>query len=83
MQWDTQAGNITTHIKVKIYFTLPELSATKIVMLNFHMDDSINGIYDMILSRYILTALGLNLKFSNCVLKEDYGPLKKFDSTHG
>ena len=27
MQWDTQAGSITTNIKGKIYFTLPRLSA--------------------------------------------------------
>ena len=31
MQWHSQDGNITTNLKVKIYFTLPELSATKIV----------------------------------------------------
>ena len=28
MQWHTQAGNITTNIKVEIDFTLTELSAT-------------------------------------------------------
>ena len=31
MQWHTQAGKITTNLKVKIDFTLPEISATKIV----------------------------------------------------
>ena len=30
-QWKTQGGNITTHHKVKIYFTLNGFSATKIV----------------------------------------------------
>ena len=25
MQWNTQAGNITTNFKVKVYFTLPAL----------------------------------------------------------
>ena len=40
MQWHTQEGNITTTIKVKIYFTLTELSATKTVTWNFHADES-------------------------------------------
>ena len=29
MQWPTQAGNITTNQKVKIFITLTELSTTK------------------------------------------------------
>ena len=36
MKWHTQAGNIATNIKVKIDFTLPELSAEKIVACNFN-----------------------------------------------
>ena len=61
MQWHTQVGIITTNIKVEIYFTLPKISATKIVTWNFHVDDSAKGGYDMILGRYLLTALGSNL----------------------
>ena len=34
MQLHTQAGNITTNLKVKIDFTLTELSATKTVTWN-------------------------------------------------
>ena len=29
MQWNTQSGNITTNLKVKMDVTLTELSATK------------------------------------------------------
>ena len=29
IKWNTQAGKITTNLKVKIYFTLPELSVEK------------------------------------------------------
>ena len=53
IKWHTQAGNITTNLKVKYIFTLPELSATKIVTLNFHVYDSAEGRHDMILGRYI------------------------------
>ena len=52
MHWQTQAGKITTNLKVKVEFTLPELNAKKSVTWNFHLDDSAKGIYDMILSRY-------------------------------
>ena len=55
MQWNTQAENITTNIKVKINFTLPALRATNGVTCNFHVYDSAKGRYYMILGRYLLT----------------------------
>ena len=55
MQWHIQAGNITSNIKFKVYFTLPELSAMYVVTCNFHVDYSAKGIYDTILGQYILT----------------------------
>ena len=62
MTCHTQASSITTDIKAKIYFTFPELTAKTIVTWNFHVDDSTKGRYNMILGRYLLTTLGLNLK---------------------
>ena len=62
MQWYTQAGNITTNINVKVYFTLPALSATNIMTWKFPVDDSYKGRYNMILGKNILTEIGLNLK---------------------
>ena len=35
-------------MKVKIYFTLPEINATEIVMCIFQVDDSTKCRYDMI-----------------------------------
>ena len=32
MQWQNQVDNITTNLKVKMYFTLPEFSVTKQLM---------------------------------------------------
>ena len=55
MQWHTQVGKITTHSKVRVDFSLPELSEKKIVTWNCHVDDSTKGIYDMILGRDLLT----------------------------
>ena len=55
MQWHTHAGKITINITVKMDFILPELSATKIVMCNCHVDDSAKSRYDMILCINLLT----------------------------
>ena len=59
--WKTQAGKFTTSKKVNIDFCLPEFSATKIVTWKCHIDKYTNGRYDMILCRYLLTALGMDL----------------------
>ena len=71
-----QSGSSTANIKVKMYFTLPELRVTKHLTWNCHVDDSAKGIHDIILGRYILTALGLNIKLSYHVIEADYEPFK-------
>ena len=38
-----------------------------------HVDDSTKGRYDMILGQYLLTELGLNLKFSDHAIEADDG----------
>ena len=43
MQWHSQAGSITNHLKVEVEFTLPELRATNVVMSKYHVDDSAKG----------------------------------------
>ena len=75
MQWHKETVKITTNITVKIYFTLPELSATKIVTWNFYVDEYAKRRYDIILGRYKLTALGLNLKLYYHVIGVNNGPL--------
>ena len=64
MQCKTQAFNLATNLKVKIYFILPEFSAKKIVTWECRVNDSTKGINNMILGRYIFTELVLNLKIS-------------------
>ena len=55
MKWHTQAGNITTNLKVKIYFTLPGLIATAIMTWKCNVDESKKSKYIMMLGRYLLT----------------------------
>ena len=85
MQWQTQSGNIKTNFKFKICFTLPALRAMNVMTWNCHVYDSSKGRYDMILGGYMLTELGLNLKFSEDVIKADEGPFKRSTvySNHG
>ena len=49
MKRETQAFILTTNLKVKIDFTLPEFSATKKVTWHSHVDDSFKGRYKMIM----------------------------------
>ena len=53
MQWNTQAGNITTNLKVKIYFILLTLSATNFGTWDFNVDNCSKSRCDMILGQYI------------------------------
>ena len=55
MQWNTQAGNITTNLKVKADLTLNTLSVTNVMTFNCHVYESAKGRYDMILGQGILT----------------------------
>ena len=77
-QFHTHARNITTNIKVKVYFTLPALSTTNVVIYKCHVDDSPKGRYFMILEKYILTKLRLNIKLFEHVIKSDDGTLKGY-----
>ena len=72
--WENQAGKFTTSKKMNIDFCLPEFSVTKIVMWKFHVNESTNSRYDMSLGRDLLTALGLDLKFSENIIIIEEGP---------
>ena len=74
MQWNTQVGNITTNLKVKIDSILPALSPMNVMTWNCHVVDSSKGRYYMILGKYLFTELGLNIKLSEHVIKSDDGP---------
>ena len=55
--------------------TLPAFRSKNIVTWNCHVHDSVKGRYDMILGSNIFRALGLNIKFSEHIIKADDGPL--------
>ena len=45
-------------------------------MWNCHVDESAKNRYEMIIGRYILKLLGVNLKLSEHVIEAYYRPLK-------
>ena len=69
MQCHTTAGSININIKVNILFILPEITRIKIVTWNFHVDVSAKVRYYMILGRYPLTDLLLDIKLSDHIIE--------------
>ena len=58
------ARDFMTNYMVIVEFSLSLLSATIIVSQKCHMNDSTSGRYDMIISRDLLTTIGIDLKFT-------------------
>ena len=79
-QWQAQAGTFTTDQKHKLNFFLQEFSATKIVTWECHVRESTNSRYDMILGRDLLTALGMDMKFSDNIIIGGEGPYEQFSA---
>ena len=80
IMWETQVGNFMTSKKVNIDFFLPEFSATKIVTCECNVDESTNSRYDMILGRDLITALGLDFKFSDNIIIVNEGPYEGYST---
>ena len=63
-----------TSKKVNVDFCLPECSATKVMSCKCHVDNKTNSRYDMILGRGLITAMGLDLKYSENLIIGGAGP---------
>ena len=66
--WETQDGKFTTSKKLKVYFCLPKFSVTKIAMWKCHVDKSTTSRCNMVLGKYLITALRLDLMFSENII---------------
>ena len=62
LKWKIKADNITNHHNIRIDFTLTEFIETHNLTWRFHVYESAKSRYHMIIRRYILTALELNLQ---------------------
>jgi len=83
----TGGGAMSTKWESKQYFSLSELSWSKIVDWTFQITDSKNLGYDMIIGRDIMQSLGINLLFSDHTIQwegsrvpmRDFNKLKKLN----
>ena len=83
----TGGGDMSTKWESKQYFSLSELSRSKIVDWTFQVTDSKNLGYDMIIGRDIMQSLGINLLFSEQTIQwegaqvpmRDFNKLKKYN----
>ena len=70
----TQGGDFLTTYKTNVELVLPELDATKSVTWSFHVGElQKNSQYDMIIGRYLLLELKLDLCFSSYTIKGNGG----------
>ena len=66
--WQTKPEKFTTNGMATVDFCLPGFSALKIATQKCHVDDSTKIRYTTIPGRYLITALGLGIKFYKHVI---------------
>ena len=71
--WKTKAGSFSTTEKCKCTFSMPEFHEGKEIEWKVYVDETSDtlGHYDMIMGRDMLDALGIDLLFSEQVVKWD------------
>ena len=71
--WNKKSGMFNTAGKCKVAFTLPEFHEHKEIEWNVHVDqsDHNSSTYDMIIGRDLLGTLGMDLCFSDNMIKWD------------
>ena len=65
---ENTSHNIATNKNVEIDFFLPYFRATKIVTRECHINDSAESRYNLIIGKYLPTALLLDLNFSEHII---------------
>ena len=73
VNWTTKAGNLQTNEKCKIVFSLPEFHPGREIEWDAYVDptSSLNSRYDMIIGRDLLMELGIDILFSEGMIKWD------------
>ena len=81
--WTTKAGSFSTSRKCKCKFTLPEFHENRKVEWNVYVDESKSslGTYDMIIGRDLMDAIGMDLLFSENLMKWDNATVPMRDTS--
>lgn len=80
--WTTPAGELETKTKVKCSFSIPEMHQGRVIDCQIHLTESL-GNYDMIIGRDLLTALGMDIRFSDNLIYWDEAELPFRDTDSG
>ena len=77
------AGSFTTTKKCKCKFLLPEFHAHRVIEWDVYVDDSKSNVsrYDMIIGRDLMEAIGLDLLFSENLMRWDNATVPMRDSS--
>lgn len=67
--WKNASGEITSSIKCKLVFNLPEFTNSRLITHKFHVMEEILPGYDMIIGRDLMRLLKLDVKYSTSTLE--------------
>ena len=68
--WSTPSGGVSTNVKAKSQFTVPELHGDRLTEWDFHVTPQL-GSHDLTTGRDTLEFLGVDTRFSNQVIEWD------------
>ena len=80
--WNTKAGTFSTTRKCKCKFMLPEFHAHRLIEWEVYVDDSTSlSTYDMIIGRDLMDSIGLDLLFSENLMRWDNATVPMRDTS--
>jgi len=81
--WKTKAGSFSTTKKCKCKFMLPEFHKNRVVEWEMYVDESSSNLssYDMIIGRDLMDSIGLDLLFSENLIRWDNATVPMRDNS--
>jgi len=81
--WKTKAGSFSTTKKCKCKFMLPEFHKNRVVEWEMYVDESSSSLsnYDMIIGRDLMDSIGLDLLFSENLIRWDNATVPMRDNS--
>lgn len=80
--WNTKAGTFSTTKKCKCKFMLPEFHAHRLIEWEMYVDDSTSlSTYDMIIGRDLMDSIGMDLLFSENLMRWDNATVPMRDNS--
>ena len=83
IEWSKDAGVLATNTKIETSFSFPELHYNKLINQSLHVVDFNIDRYDMIIGRYLIISLGIDIHGADMTIHWDDTaiPRRNIDST--